>query len=80
MPEDAQPHGQPAAQAILAYLASHPRAADTEQGIAHWWLPQMGMDLPLDEVHQALDWLVQRGEIRRTVLADGSAIYRAAPH
>lgn len=65
------------AQAILAYLARHPRAADTEHGIAQWWLPEMGVEAPLAQVQQALQALVQRGEMERVVLPDGGAIYRA---
>lgn len=77
MLDDAQARKQRAEAAILAYLARYPRAADSEHGIAQWWLPRMGADLPLIDVQLALQALVQRGLIERTALPDGSAIYRA---
>lgn len=68
-----------AAEAIEAYIARWPQAADTEEGIAQWWLPRMGVDLPLQDVHAALDRLVRQGVMTRTSLPEGSVIYRAAP-
>lgn len=64
-------------QAIEAYLASHPGAADSEHGIATWWLPGLGIDVPVARVRQALGSLAERGVI--TVVAlPGGTIYRAA--
>ncbi|MFZ5543167.1 MAG: hypothetical protein ACOZJZ_06395 [Pseudomonadota bacterium] len=37
----------------------------------------MGVEAPLAQVQQALQALVQRGEMERVVLPDGGAIYRA---
>ncbi|NML46839.1 hypothetical protein HHL11_24050 [Ramlibacter sp. G-1-2-2] len=65
-----------AASGIRAYLHDHPHAADTEHGIAQWWLPQVGVEVPLADVQSALRALVQRGDVQRTVLPDGTAIYR----
>lgn len=65
------------ARAIEAYLAGHPGAADNEHGIAAWWLPGMGLDVPVAHVLQALDALVQRGVVTAVALPGGS-IYRAA--
>jgi hypothetical protein len=67
-----------AMQAITAYIARHPLAADSEQGIAQWWLPAMGVDVPPASVHAALDRLVMQQVLARSMVADGSAIYRAA--
>ena len=67
-----------AAEAIEAYLARWPHAADTEEGIAQWWLPRMGVELPLPDVRSALARLVQSGAMTRTDLPEGSVIYRAA--
>lgn len=65
------------ARAIEAYLAGHPGAADNEHGIAAWWLPGLGFDVPVEQVRQALDALVQRGVVTVVALPGGS-IYRAA--
>lgn len=65
------------ARAIEGYLAGHPGAADNEHGIASWWLPGMGLDVPVGQVLQALDALVQRGVVSAVALP-GGAIYRAA--
>jgi hypothetical protein len=67
-----------AAQAVAAYIERHPLAADNEMGIAQVWLPDMGVDEPLASVRNALVRLVAQGLLERVVLADGSAIYRAA--
>lgn len=79
MLDDAEARTQRAMQAIVAYLARCPMAADTEQGIAQWWLPGMGVDVPQVDVRAALDRLVCLGTLATTVLPDGRVIYRAAP-
>ena len=65
--------------AIEAYLARHALAADTEDGIVQWWLPEMGVDVPQIEARQALQSLVRQGRIHCRVLPDGTPIYHAAP-
>lgn len=65
------------ARAIEAYLAGHPGAADNEDGIATWWLPSMGIDVPVARVRQALDGLTERGVVA-VVALPGGTIYRAA--
>ena len=67
-----------AVAAIERYLAQHPTAADSEQGIAQWWLPAMGVDAPLDRVVGALERLRERGRIERTTLPGGQAIWLRA--
>ena len=78
MLDEAEARTQRAMQAITAYIARHPQAADSEQGIAQWWLPAMGVDVPPASVHEALDRLVIQQVLVRSMVADGSAIYRAA--
>jgi hypothetical protein len=75
--DDAVARRRRAADAILAYLARHPRAADTEHGIWQWWLPQMGVDVPREDVHEALKALHDAGRVREALLPDGTRIYRA---
>jgi hypothetical protein len=77
--DEAEARTQRAMQAIAAYIARHPLAADGEAGIAQWWLPEMGLDVPLASVRSALERLVLQQVLERSVLGDGSAIYRAAP-
>jgi LmbE family N-acetylglucosaminyl deacetylase len=77
LPDEADTRRRRAAEAIEAYLARHPLAADTEQGIAQWWLGPMGVNVPLADVQQALEALLRKGRVERVVLPDGSAIYRA---
>ena len=67
-----------AVAAIEAYLAQHPAAADSEQGVAQWWLPEVGVDVSVEQVHRALEILCDRGVIERTALPDGGTVYRAA--
>ncbi len=75
--EDAGTRRRRAESAILAHLARHPLAADTEQGIAQWWLGSQGVDVPLVDVLMALEALQREGRIERATLPDGRAIFRA---
>lgn len=70
--------------AIMRYLASHPNAADTVEGIAKWWLPNrtsagtsgsMGADLEL--VEAALNRLQMQGLVRRQSNTDRHVLYSA---
>ncbi len=59
---------------ILAYLAAHPDAKDTVDGIRQWWLRPMPDGLRSSDVTRALDELVRRGWLtvsergRRTIV------------
>jgi hypothetical protein len=74
--DDAEARTQRATQAIVAYLARCPMAADTEQGIAQWWLSGMEVDVPQADVHEALERLMRAGVLAMTVLPGGGVIYR----
>lgn len=65
------------ARRITAYLAAHPRARDTADGIRVWWLDDPGA-ASLAEVARTLDDLVERGIMARMTLADGQTVYGAA--
>lgn len=78
MLDDAETRTRRAIEAILAYLTRCPLAADSEQGIAQWWLPETGVDVPITDLRTALDRLVHDKVMTRTILPDGSVIYRAA--
>ena len=60
--------------AILRYLASHPDAADTSDGIAKWWVPaDRGADG--DAVLSALARLEAQGLVHRRINADQHVLY-----
>jgi hypothetical protein len=61
---------------IVRYLADHPDAADSADGIQRWWLARQRIDDAVTEVEQALNFLEQRGEVVKTVLPDGRFLYR----
>lgn len=78
MPDEAEARTQRAAQAIVAYLASHPSAADNEQGIGQWWLPCMGVDVPRADLRRAIALLLEQGVLMATQLPGGQVVYRHA--
>ena len=61
--------------AILAYLASHPHAADSAEGVARWWLGPGGSAFALSDVESALNQLVARQALRQESLSDGTTLY-----
>ena len=63
------------AQQVRDYLSTHPRAADTLEGITGWWLPQQGASANQELVQQALDYLVARNEVVGVRSADGHVLY-----
>jgi hypothetical protein len=64
------------ADLIRRYLAAHPNASDTVQGVQTWWLPR---GVPDATVRKALDILVADGAVYRRQLPDGNLIYAAQP-
>lgn len=49
------------AQAILAYLAERPRAMDTAEGIAQWWIMRQQIRVTASTVTCVLRRLAERG-------------------
>jgi hypothetical protein len=49
------------AREILAYLADHPDARDTLEGIVHWWLLEREIKYQLALVKEAVQELMDRG-------------------
>lgn len=64
-------------EAIQAYLARHPLAADSAEGIASWWLGA-GLEVSVEEVCTALARLIDQGLVAWRQLPDGRHIYGAA--
>ncbi len=51
------------AQAILQYLATHPQATDTADGIAQWWAARQHESVSAATIARALGGLQDRGLI-----------------
>ena len=64
------------ADAIERYLAAHPRAADSAEGIRAWWIvPPLDQE-PLDRIVAALESLVSRGIVEKSPLKRGQVVFR----
>ena len=62
------------AAAIMEYLCAHPLAADSADGVRHWWIgAQVGLSVA--EVESALNLLVERRLLRSLRLMDGTQLY-----
>ena len=64
------------AREILAYLAEHPDAQDTAEGIAQWWLLERRIQQEVPQVKAALTELTESGLIRKRQGKDSSTRYR----
>jgi hypothetical protein len=68
------------AQDVLAYLAEHPQAQDTLEGITHWWLLEQEIARRTAEVRSVLVDLARRGLVLERQGADGRIQYRINQH
>ncbi len=65
--------------AILEHLRRSPRAADTAEGIAVWWIqPTVKERVERELVERVLEQLVAEGTLRRHALPDGVRLYSGA--
>ena len=78
MPDTPESSAERLAGLIEAYLERWPRAADTEQGIAEWWMRDSGVAASAADVASALDALLARGVVKSVRLPDGTQIYQSA--
>lgn len=62
---------------LLRYVARHPDAADTAEGIWRWWLPPGTAEYRESDLPAALEWLAARGALVRTTLPDGRELFAA---
>jgi hypothetical protein len=60
---------------IRRYLLEHPKAADTLEGVAVWWLSGNTSRAWLSTVQDAVNKLVLSGEAVKQTLPDGTVIY-----
>lgn len=65
---------------VLAYLHSHPQAADTLHGIVNWWLPRQRYESGCLRIEHVLDTLVAEGLLHRDELPDGEVLYALNRH
>jgi len=65
------------AEEIRRYLASHPDAADSAEGILNWWLMRQRDEQSAQVVDEALQWLLEQGAVTRCVMPDGKIVYSA---
>jgi len=65
---------------IERYLRAHPDAADSVEGITHWWLMRQRYSESVPRVRQALERLVARGVVTRRVLPEGRVVFAAPRH
>ena len=66
---DEQRHDE-LSQAILQYLAEHPHAADTVEGIAEWWLTRQRVRVDVQTIAKVLHELSERGLLEETGTGD----------
>lgn len=64
---------------ILEYLARHPDAQDTIDGILHWWLLDACIRKWASKIAETLDLLVQEGFLEMKRSDDGHVLYRVSP-
>jgi hypothetical protein len=61
--------------AIVAYLRTHPGAADNATGIQRWWLPAKLANVSSTEVAASLAALVGEGRLETQRLPGGHVIF-----
>ncbi len=57
------------AESILAYLAEHPQAMDTVDGIAQWWIMRQQVRVNVTTLTRVLQGLADKGLLEQ--LGDG---------
>ena len=65
---------------ILDYLARHPEAQDTIDGILHWWVLDACIRKWAPKIAETVAQLVERGFLEQSQSADGNVFYRASPN
>jgi hypothetical protein len=56
-----QQHEEELATAILQYLADHPQAMDTLEGIAEWWIARQQIRVEVNTLARVLQRLTEHG-------------------
>jgi len=61
---------------VLGYFLRNPHAADSLEGVARWRVRQEYIHNSVDEISEALDWLVGRGFLLEDSSRVAAPIYR----
>lgn len=64
---------------ILEYLAQHPSAQDTIEGILHWWVVETCLRNWAPKIAATLDQLVEADFLERRQGGDGRVFYGISP-
>ena len=65
------------AGAITRYVALHPNASDTLEGVGRWWVASEAVTASPELLQRVLDELVDADVLTRRTLPDGRTIYAA---
>ncbi|HEX2078377.1 MAG TPA: hypothetical protein VHG08_11730 [Longimicrobium sp.] len=77
-PDAPDPRESELCEELLAYLREHPRAMDSLEGIAEWWLPRHHIRVGVERIARALETLTRRGMLQE--VEDGDRmLYRLRP-
>lgn len=63
----------------MRYLQTNPEAKDTLQGIAEWWLLQEKIAAAVDQVSNAVKWLVANGYLVEKQIPGSTVYYEINP-
>ena len=69
----------PPAPEILDYLARHPDAQDTIEGILHWWVLDAHIRKWAPRISETVKQLVELGFLEEKASPDGHVFYRVSP-
>lgn len=75
----ADPYLTSPASEILDYLARHPDAQDTIDGILHWWVLDSCIRNWAPKIAETVAQLVDRGLLEQKQSANGHVFYRVSP-
>lgn len=67
------------ASQVLRYFVRHPEALDSLEGIARWRLLDEAVQHTVRATNEALDWLVERGVLRRSSGPGRLPVYGLVP-
>jgi hypothetical protein len=68
------------AEQIVHYLRMHPKAGDTLEGIARWWLASEQIDASVRDTAAALETLVQTDIVEAVRTSTGATFFRLKRH